>query len=123
MGTEYRNDFTRFLDEYRKDTIMKQEDWFRNCMSTYLWYPDIEDDFKFYDGVKGKIIAFRLPGATRGHILVDKDYVIKEIVFYKDTCFGHKINEINCYKEEVVEAANKEYIGKVLDIHNGIVGE
>lgn len=120
MGTEYRNDFTRFLDEYRKDTIMKQEDWFKDCMSTYLWYPDIESE-KYENGVKH--IAFRLPGATRGHITVDKDYKILDIVFYKETCFGHKVNEVNCYKEEVVEDANKEYIGKVLDIHNGIIGE
>lgn len=118
--TEYRNDFTKFLDKYRKDSIMNEEDWFRQCMSTYLWYPDIIND-NYEDGVKH--IAFRLPGATRGHITVDKNYIILDIIFYKETCFGHKVNEVNCYKEEVVSEATKKFRGTKLDIHNGYVGD
>ena len=118
--TEYRNDFTKFLDKYRKDSIMNGEDWFRQCMSTYLWYPDIIND-NYEDGIKH--IAFRLPGATRGHITVDKNYKILDIIFYKESCFSHKMNETNCYKEEVVADATKKFRDTILDIHNGYVGD
>lgn len=121
METEYRNDFTEFLDKYRVDNIMKQEDWFKQCMSTYLWYQDIIDDD--WDENNQKHIAFRLPGATRGHITVDKNYKILDILFYKETCFGHKVNEVNCYKEDVVIEATKKFRDTILDIHNGYVGD
>ena len=92
-------------------------------MSTYLCYSDIEDDFRYYDGVKQKHIAFRLPGATRGHIVVDENYFIKEIVFYKDTCFNSNNNGIECYKKEVVEAANSRYLNTKLDLINYTLGD
>lgn len=123
METEYRNDFTRFLDEYRTDSIMKLESPYKEMMSTYLWNMDIENDFSYYDGKKGKCIAFRLPGATRGHIEVDENYIIKDILFYADTCFNKNKNGVECYKPEVVEAATNKFRDTKLDIHNGIVGD
>lgn len=115
METEYRNNFTQFLDEYRTEDIMGMESPYKEMMSTYLWYQDIVN--------KNEHIAFRLPGATRGHITVDKQYVIKDILFYGDTCFNEKHNGIKCYKLDVVADATKKFRGTVLDIHNGIVGD
>ena len=121
METEYRNDFTRFLDKFRTGNIVESLDEFwQKAMSTYLWYSDIVND-NWENGEKH--IAFRLPGATRGHITVDKNYVIKDILFYGDTCFNTNKNGIECYKPEVVIEATKEFRGKVLDIHKGILGE
>lgn len=120
---EYRNDFTRFLDEYRSDNILiGLEPFWQKVMSTYLCYNDIEDDIRSYDLQPERHIAFRVPGATRGHVEVDENFVIKKIVFYPDTCFNSNHNGIECYKKEVVEASNK-FIGTVLDIHNGILGD
>lgn len=120
METEYRNNFTKFLDLYRINKITELEPPYNEMMSTYLWYPDIVNN-DYEDGVKH--IAFRLPGATRGHITVDKQYVIKDILFYGDTCFNTKHNGIECYKTEVVTDATKKFRDTVLDIHNGIVGD
>lgn len=120
METEYRNNFTKFLDEYRVPSILKLESPYKEMMSTYLWYGDIENN-NYEDGVKH--IAFRLPGATRGHITVDKDNVITDILFYGDTCFNTNNNGIECYKPAVVVDATKKFRGTVLDVHNGIVGD
>lgn len=115
METEYRNNFTKFLDEYRTPEILNLESPYRESMSTYLWYPDIVN--------KEEHIAFRLPGATRGHITVDKQYVIKDILFYGETCFDTKHNGIKCYKPDVVVQATKKFRDTVLDIHTGIIGD
>jgi hypothetical protein len=51
-------------------------------------------------------MAIRFPGATRGHIEIDKNMVITNIVLY-DTAFEHGIA---CYKKSVEEAV-KKFIG------------
>lgn len=114
--SEFRNNFTRFLDKYRTDEIMSLEEPYKSMMTTYLWYNDIESD-NYEDGIKD--IAFRLPGATRGHIEVDKDNIINKIVFYDDTCFDAKHNGIKCYKKEIESAAYTEFLDTKLDVVNG----
>jgi hypothetical protein len=62
---------------------------------TYLWY----ETKKLEDG-KGYGRAIRYPGATRGHIEVNKDGIITGIVLYEtasDNC-------IACYSQGVHEA-------------------
>lgn len=62
-------------------------------------------------------VPFRVPGATRGHILVCKTfqeqnnsiYEIEEFHFYEDTSFG----KIGCFDRDVVAAMDK-YLGKGL---------
>lgn len=120
---EVRNNFTRFLDKYRINSIMDMESPYKEMMSTYLWGPDIEDDFTYTNGVLSKHIVFRLPGATRGHIVVDKDYIINDIVFYGDTCFSTKNNGIECYKPGVAVDAIKQFRGTKLDLENIVVGD
>lgn len=56
-----------------------------NRMGTYLMLPD---------SITPNVYAIRFPGATRGHILVDDNNIIQEIVFYEDTMiYGNNINE------------------------------
>lgn len=115
---EYRNNFTKFLDKYRTEEIMKLEEPYKSTMTTYLWYNDIKNLNNTYNHV-----AFRLPGATRGHIEVDKDLNINNIVFYDDTCFDAKHNGVKCYTKEVEAAACSEFLHTKLDIVNGYIDD
>lgn len=116
---EFRNNFTKFLDKYRIDTIMNLEEPYKSMMTTYLMYDDIEN----IDGENYDSIAFRVPGATRGHIVVDKDFNIDNIVFYDDTCFNKNKNGVECYKKEIEAAACGEFLHTKLDIEHGYKGD
>lgn len=59
-----------------------------------------------------KLWSIRFPGATRGHVIVNKNMIIKSIVLYEDTCFG---NGIGCYKESVKIITDK-FIGTKLEL-------
>lgn len=111
---EYYCDFTRECDKFNF-MLNNREDrpWFR----TYLY--EVEAELRcglvYTDPILGReevrdgiYIPFRVPGATRGHIKLDKDHIITEIKFYEDTSFGGSIPE--CYDRKVVEAT-KKYIG------------
>lgn len=70
------------LDNYLKidfKEIYKDPDF---NIHSYLWRDDVAQCLKG----NANHIAFRHPGATNGHIVVDKDMIIKDIVFYEDTC-------------------------------------
>lgn len=112
--TEYYNNLTEELDKYIKRTDKIDQDWYDFCIRTYLCLEDVPsnptEDFH---------VAFRVPGATRGHISCDKDLIINDIVFY-DTCWG----KIGIYqedkKEEMTSTIKDKFIGTKLDIINGI---
>lgn len=57
--------------------------------------------------------AIRVPGATRGHILTDKDNIITEVALYEDTA--------DCYSSELMlnlTEISKKYIGaKIVEVH------
>ena len=70
------------LDEYLKRDIKNNYKDSDFNIHSYLWRDDVEQCLKgnaFH-------IAFRHPGATTGHIEIDKDMIIKDIVFYEETC-------------------------------------
>ena len=117
---DYRNNFTKFLDKFRTEEIMNLEEPYKTMMTTYLCSDDFERELD-EDGVRN--IAFRVPGATRGHIEVDKDFIIKKIVFYDDTCFDARHNGIKCYTKDVEVNANTEFLHTKLDIENGYKGD
>ena len=86
---EYTNDLTRDMDNYLR--------YFSEYAQTYI-----------YNGILGsKVWAIRYPGATRGHLEINEDDIIIDIVLYKD-CNSHRI-----YKENVEECF-KKYIGMKL---------
>lgn len=112
--TEYYNNLTEELDKYIQRTDKIDQDWYDFCIRTYLCLEDVPlkptEDFD---------VAFRIPGATRGHIECDKDLIIKDIIFY-DTCWG----KVGIYKEdkkdEMTSTIKDKFIGTKLDIINGI---
>lgn len=78
----------------------------KNSFCTYLW--DMGSIRWSHD--RG-FISFRVPGATRGSIVIGMDNIIKDIIFYDDVCFGN----ISCYQPEIVSFIHKKYIGKTFN--------
>lgn len=70
------------LDEYFKPDIKKSYKDLGFNIHSYLWKAEVEKC------LKGDIvpIAFGCSWATNGHIVVDKNMIIKDIVFYGHTC-------------------------------------
>lgn len=99
-------ELTSFIDGYIK--VKKRR---YTYFKTYL-YNDVNITEKF--GIR---ISFRLPGATRGSIGVqkidDNQYKITDIHFIEDTCFG----DFGCYQKQVVKKS-KKFIGDILDFSN-----
>lgn len=86
------NDLTKEMDNYLKHGTDR--------FYTYLFEadnPTIRSD-KLY-------IAIRYPGATRGHIEIDKNYIITDIKLYNDAC-----RLPNIYSDEILHCFEK-YIG------------
>lgn len=79
----YIGSITKEMDRFCKDKCK----WFR----TYILIYELNE--------KENIYVFRLPGATRGNIKTDKNNVIKEINFYKDT--------FDVYQEAIVDYCKK----------------
>lgn len=75
-------------------------------MWTYLWKMgavEWTDDVGY--------IAIRVPGATRGYIQINKDYVITNVKFYPDVCF----QKIKCYSKDIRAYIRSKYIGMKFD--------
>lgn len=92
---DWVNDLTKEMDKY---LIGKWPESF--C--TYIYDPDRETD---------KYFGIRFPGATRGHIEVDENMIIKNIELYNGTCFDIHI----LYHKEVLDILSN-YIGMKLVI-------
>ena len=89
------------LDEYLKPSIKKVEE--ELGIHSYLWRDDVT---RALEG-KQNHIAFRHPGSTNGHIEVDENMIIKDIVFYNDTCYRF-------YTGSYRKALKEKYLGTKL---------
>lgn len=70
------------------------------------------------DTFRPNMMAIRFPGATRGHILLDDNNTVKDIVFYKDSgIFAKEPNNVGIYKEEILEET-RQFIGRKIIIKN-----
>jgi hypothetical protein len=115
---EIRNELTEFIDKYRiYKNIPKDE--YKDLFTTYIHI----DNTDVYDLLHNKndisILAFRIPGATRGGIYIrqinrtDTDIDINieceimKVSFCEDTCF--KI--FKTYSRKVVDATNNMVLG------------
>ena len=116
-GNEYFNAITITMDEYNLYMRKEKTKSVDNIWSTYLYdvKGELEDGLEYFDHLLQKnvtrdriLIPFRIPGATRGHIALDKDHIVTEIKFYEDTSFGASIDAV--YDRGVVDAV-KEFIG------------
>jgi hypothetical protein len=101
---EFQNKITRSLDDY---IIF---DYY--CNKTYILYPEqLKDENNKLIDEWGSCI--RVPGATRGCIVLTKDFIIKDIILYEDQCF----RKIGCYKRQLKKdfgEIKKRYIGSQL---------
>lgn len=92
---------TKFMDKYLLSKIK-------------LFYTYLYNDLAIFSNDNEFQIAFRVPGATRGGIVLERidqyKFKIVQFRFNEDVCFG----QFKCYKEELKEDINY-YIGKVLD--------
>ena len=105
MDNKFVNNIMIDLDNYLKPSIKKI---YKECnffIHSYLWRDDVNR------AVEGKQnhIAFRHPGSTNGHIEVDENMIIKDIVFYNDTCYRF-------YKGSYRKALKEKYIGTKLSL-------
>lgn len=105
-------EFTEMCDKYTVNQFNL------NRFRTYLYDAKyiIERGFKYIDPLLGiemevneLMIPFRIPGATRGHITLNKDHIITDIRFYDETCFGTGALP-KVYYKGVIKATN-EFIG------------
>lgn len=80
-------------------SITKEMDKFLKYKSIHSYKTYIA---KYDIGKKENIYVFRVPGATRGDIITDKDNVIKEINFYK--------NAFDVYQENITNYCGR-FIG------------
>lgn len=111
---EWFNDLTDEMDKYNRLYRSNKGMIFR----TYLY--DLEHELKMgmkdynpiFKTTKNRdkiLVAFRIPGATRGHIELDENHIITDIKFYEDTCFGVG-NLPSIYDRKVIDAT-KKFIG------------
>jgi hypothetical protein len=91
----FENDLTREMDKHRS--------YESEISHTYIYDHQLN---------KGSW-ALRLPGATRGSIIVDNENAIKDINLYEDTCFGR----LGCYKESVREMVRR-FVGYKIVFEN-----
>lgn len=106
---KYKNDIhgdfvcslTRFMDKYL-------------LSNTNLFYTYIYNDLAIFSNKDELQIAFRVPGATRGSIVLKRlnqyQFRIKTFRFNESVCFG----EFKCYDDKLKEDI-KEFEGSILD--------
>ena len=108
----YHCDITKEMDKYNM-RCAGQNDWMAELNHTYIMDPEKHEE----PGDNRDLYAapFRVPGATRGYILLEKlsdymEYKILEFHFYEDTSFA---SAIGCYNPDIVDAM-KQFIGDMI---------
>lgn len=102
---EFRNNFTKRLDCFLNKDWKEVADKIYDGELTYLWKPDVERYIERGDSH----IAFRTPGATRGHIEVDDTGFITKVRFYQPEADG-------VYEGDYEKVLADEFVGHRLDI-------
>lgn len=118
LEDEYHCEFTEECDKHR----LLKGDIFKTYLYDIPFYVYTEG-FDYIDHLTEEhvvrdtlCIPFRIPGATRGHLRIDKDHKIVEIKFYDETCFGTGALE-PVYKRSVIKSTEK-FIGATIVIEN-----
>jgi len=98
---EYYCEITDKLDEYLLGGVRR---FYRTYMCDY-------GDRKRFNGEEGYIYLIRVPGATRGCVMVNPEGVIDRMEIYEDSYAGR----LNCYRSDVVNVTS-EFMGcKILN--------
>lgn len=112
----YTGDFTDwlygFVENNKKPNKNDDMEFFN---TPYCTSPeDITDDEKeLYDGCK--VVCFRLPGYTVGHIYVRNGVFVKAIVYDRAT-----VNRFSIDCHSLEDEINKNWIGKKLELYWGL---
>ena len=105
---KYVGDLTQEMNKFLiiDPEVAEDKEFCETLYRTYI-LPEKED--------KPEIcVAFRVPGATRGHIKYNTEtHEILEIKFYEETSF----KVFQCYKPEVVEHM-QQFIGDTIEFQN-----
>lgn len=90
---KYRNNFTKECDKF----LLTR--W-ANTVRDYSLHTEFYiDGYDMLQGHDTYVVAFRFPGATRGHVAIDRDSgLVREVKFY-DTAYEQE--GIACYKPEI----------------------
>lgn len=108
---EYCGEITDFIDKYITGYHKNIHNNMKHVFRTYL-YPANRYGNEL-------LISFRYPGATRGHIELDKNNIIKDIKFYSDTCFGE--GNLDQLYDRKIEEDIKQFIGQELVIEECMI--
>lgn len=106
---EYCGEITEFIDKYIIGYHKSIHDNMKHVFRTYLYLTNKCEG--------QKLVSFRYPGATRGHIELDKNNIIKDIRFYSDTCFGE--SNLDPLYDRKIEEDIKRFIGQELIFNEG----
>lgn len=93
FSDDITNEFTKELDKHTKGVT-------EGAFSNYIYSERIKR------GENKFLVSFRYPGATRGHLELDRNNVIKDIQIYKDS---------RDIYEDTVDEAVKKFIGYRLE--------
>lgn len=107
-SVELHNEFTADLDSHLKSPYNRLKKY---TDGSYL-YIDMpaQEDFECVNYPGAFVVAFRYPGATRGHILLDRyNGKVLSVVFYETACVepGKLSTGVECYKPSVVTMEDK----------------
>jgi hypothetical protein len=111
----YLNELTLELDEYLTDKYKKFD-------KDNKYFTDKTYIMKHL-GLKN-IWAIRKFGATRGHILINKNFVIKEIEISKGRGYADGISNISCYQSNILKCVDlSKYLYCKLKINEEVFNE
>lgn len=119
------NELTSEIDKHRKDSYAKR-DGYEFCRRTYIMRPEFHYDYIKENGSLKEVIdksqrycAIRLPGATRGSLILEPDKnIIKEMHIYDDSIY----DVCACYKPSVKSLEDK-FIGYELVFSDEIMSD
>lgn len=117
------NELTSEIDKHRKDSYAKR-DGYEFCRRTYIMKPEFHCNYVNENGSLKEVVdksqrycAIRLPGATRGCLILEpEENIIKEMIIYDDSIYG----VCACYKPTVKSLENK-FVGYKIDFTDNVM--
>ena len=98
VNGEYYGELTEYMDRFLISSRKKM----KRYLGTYVMSP-----LKLETWGEDILCIIRVPGATRGKIVVDEENIVKEIVIYPDSALGC----VRCYQKSILKEKFKKFIG------------
>ena len=103
---DLRNKFTADCDEYLLPSYKQMLE--KGYKQSYFYDGG---RLNYHDNSKEYHMVLRVPGATRGHVVIDNG-IITNIVFYPDTAYETGPRCVGCYSKDIVESIKNKWIGE-----------